>query len=145
MFKTLQNWGKFQKKTTLKQPSLIRVKSHGFYTSLLQRNFISLSLKKTFSLNLLLKSDFKGAAKSYFTHYSFVVFILFNTGLCKSAFSTNSFRKLFFLSFCAFCLFCLLCVEFDVIFINFVTFSQSLFILVSRNLCFCSHLWETVC
>ena len=25
----------------------------------------------------------KGATKSYFTHYSFVVFILFNTGLCK--------------------------------------------------------------
>ena len=71
---------------------------------------------------------FKGATKSYFTHYLFVVYILFNTGLCKSAFSTNSFRKLVFLSFCAFCLFCLLCVEFDVIFINFITFAQSLFI-----------------
>ena len=65
--------------------------------------------------------------KSYFTHYSIVVFILLNTGLCKSAFSTNSFRKLVFLSLCAFCLFCLLCVEFDVIFINFITFAQSLF------------------
>ena len=32
-----------------------------------------------------------------------------------------------FLSFCAFFLFCLLCVEFDVIFINFITFAQSLF------------------
>ena len=41
-------------------------------------------------------SDFKGAVKSYFTHYSSAVFILFNTGLCKSAFSTNSFRKLVF-------------------------------------------------
>ena len=40
--------------------------------------------------------DFKGATKSYFTHYSFAVFILFNTSLCKSAFSTNSFRKLVF-------------------------------------------------
>ena len=38
----------------------------------------------------------KGATKSYFTQYSSVVFILFNTGLCKSAFSTNSFRKLVF-------------------------------------------------
>ena len=28
-------WEKFQKKTTLKKPSLIRVKSHGFYRSLL--------------------------------------------------------------------------------------------------------------
>ena len=37
----------------------------------------------------------KGATKSYFT-YSFVVFILCNTGLCKSAFSTNSFGKLVF-------------------------------------------------
>ena len=41
-------------------------------------------------------SSLKGATKSYFTHYSFLVFILFNTGLCKSAFSTNSFRKLVF-------------------------------------------------
>ena len=38
---------------------------------------------------------FQGATKSYFTHYSFVVFILSNTGLRKSAFSTNSFRKFF--------------------------------------------------
>ena len=30
-----------------------------------------------------------------------------------------------FLSFCAFFLFCLLCVEFDVIFINFLTLAQS--------------------
>ena len=44
-----------------------------------------------------------------------------------------------FLQFCAFCLFCLLCVEFDIIFINFITFAQCLFIQVSRNLCFCSH------
>ena len=80
----------------------------------------------------------KGATKSCFAHCSFVVFILFNTGLRKSAFSTNSFRKL--VSILAFCLFCLLCVEFDVIFMNFITFAQSLFIMVSRNLCFCSDL-----
>ena len=53
-------WEKFQKKTTLKKPNLSRVKSHGFYRSLLLRNFIWFSLRKTFSLNLLLKSDFKG-------------------------------------------------------------------------------------
>ena len=94
------------------------------------------------SLNCDLEKNFyskdlalKGATKSYFTYYSFVVFILCNTGLCKSVFSTNSCRKLVFLSFCAFCLFCLLCVEFDVIFINFITFAQSLFIQVSHVIC----------
>ena len=71
MFKTLQNRffilhlrisGQFEKnfrKNYLKKSSLIRVKSHGFYRSLLLKNFISFSLRKTFSLNLLLKSDFK--------------------------------------------------------------------------------------
>ena len=33
----------------------------------------------------------KGATKLYFTHYSYVVIILFSTGLYKSAFSTDSF------------------------------------------------------
>ena len=49
----------FRKNYTQKKPSFIRVKSHGFYKSLLQINFISFSSRKTFSLNLLLKSDFK--------------------------------------------------------------------------------------
>ena len=40
------------------------------------------------------------------------------------------FQKTSFLSFCAFCFFQLLCVEFDVIFINLITFAQSLFIQV---------------
>ena len=53
------NLRKNSEKTTLKKPSLIRVKSHGFYRSLPLKNFISFSLRKTFSLNLLLKSDFK--------------------------------------------------------------------------------------
>ena len=53
------NLGKILEKTTLKKPSLIRVKSHGIYRSLPLKNFISFSLRKTFSLNLLLKSDFK--------------------------------------------------------------------------------------
>ena len=109
--------------------------------SKMMKNSFYFILKALFVLKI-----FKGATKSHFAHYSFVVFILFNTGLRKSAFSTSSFRKLVsVLSFCAFCLFCLLCVEFDVIFINFTTFAKSLFIMVSRNLCFCSHLWETVC
>ena len=53
------NLRKNLEKTSLKKPSLINDKSYGFYRSLLQRNFISFSLRKTFSLNLLLKSDFK--------------------------------------------------------------------------------------
>ena len=47
------------------------------------------------------KFTFKGAKKSYYTQYSCVVIVLFNTALCRSAFSTVSFRKLVFLSFCA--------------------------------------------
>ena len=39
---------------------------------------------------------FKGAMKLYFKHYSCVVIVLFNTSLCRSAFSTVSFRKLVF-------------------------------------------------
>ena len=36
----------------------------------------------------------KGATKLYFTHYSCVVIVLFNTSLDKSSFSTFSFEKL---------------------------------------------------
>ena len=57
----------------------------------------------------------------YSTYYSCVVIILFNTGLQKSAFSSDSFGKLVFSSFWAFYVFCLLCFEFDVSFINFLT------------------------
>ena len=57
----------------------------------------------------------KGATKLYFTHYSCVVIVLFNTGLYKSVFSTYSFGRQVFLSFCAFSV----CFEFKVIFINF--------------------------
>ena len=38
----------------------------------------------------------KGATKLYFTHYSCVIIILFNTDLCRSTFSVISFRKLVF-------------------------------------------------
>ena len=52
---------------------------------------------------LKLNGHVKGATKSYYTQYSCVVIVLFNTALCRSVFSTVSFRKLvFFLSFCAF-------------------------------------------
>ena len=43
----------------------------------------------------------KGATKSY-TQYSCVVIVLFNTDLCRSAFSTVSFRKLVFFVFLCF-------------------------------------------
>ena len=39
---------------------------------------------------------FKVVTKSYFTHYSCVVIVFFNTALCRSSFSTVSFRKLVF-------------------------------------------------
>ena len=59
----------------------------------------------------------KGVTKLYSTHYSCVVIILFNSS-CKSAFCTDSFGKLAFLSFWAFCVFCLLCIKFDVSFLT---------------------------
>ena len=42
------------------------------------------------------KQPITGATKPYFRRYSYVVTILFNTGLCRSAFSTVSFGKLVF-------------------------------------------------
>ena len=52
--------------------------------------------------------EFKEATKSYFTHYSCVVIILFNTGLSRFAFSTIYYRTLLgFSSLIAFCGFCL--------------------------------------
>ena len=38
----------------------------------------------------------KGATRSHFTHFSCVVIVLFDMALCRSAFSTVSFRKLVF-------------------------------------------------
>ena len=43
---------------------------------------------------------FKGATKSYFTHYFCVVITLFNAGLCRSAFGTISVGKIFFVFLC---------------------------------------------
>ena len=48
---------------------------------------------------------FKAATKPYFTLYSCVVTVLFNTNLCRSAFSTVFFGKLDF-RLCPFCVFC---------------------------------------
>ena len=45
-------------------------------------------------LMLIYQLVFKGATKLYFMHYLSVVFILLNTGLWKSAFSTYFFGKL---------------------------------------------------
>ena len=51
--------------------------------------------------------DVEGATKSCFTQYSCVVIVLFNTGFCRSAFSTISFGKLIFrLSVLSVFLFC---------------------------------------
>ena len=47
-------------------------------------------------------NTFKGPTKSYFTHYSCVVIVFFNTALHGSAFSTVSFRKLIFRLFVLF-------------------------------------------
>ena len=55
-----------------------------------------------------INSLFKGAMKLYFMHYLCVVIILFNTGLYKSAFSPDTFGKLFCLSFLSFCAFCIM-------------------------------------
>ena len=48
----------------------------------------------------------QGAMKLYFTHYSCVVIILFNTGLYKSVFSIDSFGRL---AFCLSALFAFVC------------------------------------
>ena len=54
----------------------------------------------------------KEATKLYFTYYSCVVVILFNTSLYKSVFSTYSFEKLVFCLSTAFAFSA--CSEFDV-------------------------------
>ena len=74
-------------------------KQHNFCVKLLRRvkndyfqnlNVKDLSDNKNFWKNI------KGATKSYSTHYSCVVIVLFNTALCRSVFSTVSFGKLLF-------------------------------------------------
>ena len=60
-------------------------------------NWHALSDEQYFSKQLVLnicRCAFKGAMKLYFTDYLCVVIILFNTGLYKSAFFTESFGKL---------------------------------------------------
>ena len=96
------------------------------------------------SSKTILMLAFKGATKSCFTHYSFVVYILFNTGLCKSAFATNSFRKLVFYRSALFVFSTCLCR----IWCNLHKLYKirTIFVYIgARNLCICSHLWETVC
>ena len=55
----------------------------------------------------------KGAMKLYSSHFSCLVIVLFNTGLWKSLFSTDSFGKLVFYLSELFFVFCLFCVEYD--------------------------------
>ena len=62
------------------------------YSAFKKEGIISFNWKK------ILLPNFKGATKSYYMQYSCVVIVLFNTALCRSAFSTVSFRKLVFLS-----------------------------------------------
>ena len=52
----------------------------------------------------IIKKKFKGAKKLHFVHYLCVVIILFNTGLYKSTFSTDSFWKLVFCFSAPFCI-----------------------------------------
>ena len=47
------------------------------------------------------KMRFKGAMKSCFMSYSCSVIILLNTDLCKSAFSTYSFKNQIFVFLCS--------------------------------------------
>ena len=90
------------------------------------KNSKSVSVYDFSFLNLLLKSIFyqfkiieflKGATSLFFTHYSCVAVILFNTGLYMSALSTFSFGKLVF-SLSVLFVFSV-CSEIDIIFINF--------------------------
>lgn len=67
---------------------------------------------------------FKEAPKSQFTHYSYVVVNLFNTGFYKSAFSTYSFGKLVLMCFCIFCAFCLVFVLNLMLFCKFIPYIQ---------------------
>ena len=53
-------------------------------------------MEKILKVLYFINSLFKGAMKLYFMHYLCVVIILFNTGLYKSAFSPDTFGKLFF-------------------------------------------------
>ena len=65
---------------------------------------------------------FKGAKKLYSRHYSCVIIILFNTGLQKSVFSTDSFGKLVFFIFLSFlCFLYVLCQIRRKLYINFLT------------------------
>ena len=67
--------------------------------TLLNLNFSLLNLKLGFSnanFKIFRVYNLKGATKSYFTHYCFVVIVLFNIAYVGLHFSTSSFRKLVF-------------------------------------------------
>ena len=67
--------------------------------TLLNLNFSLLNLKLGFSnanFKIFRVYNLKRATKSYFTHYCFVVIVLFNIAYVGLHFSTSSFRKLVF-------------------------------------------------
>ena len=66
----------------------------------------------TYFLVIISNFTIKGATKSYFTHHSCVVNILFIMDLYESAFSTYSLKKLVS-RYSAFCVFCLYCFQSD--------------------------------
>ena len=97
--KELQEFECLQNNACPKSP----FKPEGISTSFISYDVIfakALNRVKTCKKNAAVKwyviSSVKGATKLYFTHYSCVVIILFNTGLYKSAFSISSFGKLVF-------------------------------------------------
>ena len=79
-------------------PSQLFLSYQNSFTWLVKKNcYIFVIDKKTLIiLKALFRESLEGATKSYFAHYSYVVIILLNTGLCRSAFSTISFVKLVF-------------------------------------------------
>ena len=75
-----------------KQPG--RPSTFHFTRILLRKTISNMEVSNVFYRLLII--FFIGVKKSYFTHYSYVVIILFKMGLCRSAFSIISFKKLVF-------------------------------------------------
>ena len=117
----------------IKQKSLCKTSCFVFTTSNTEQDYYQ--QKVNVSVPFRVAKRLKGAAN--LTHYSCVVIILFNTGLCKSLFSTYSFGRLVF---CLSALFVITaCSEFDAPFINFCNICI-IIIYIAGVTCFCSHL-----
>ena len=68
----------------------------GFTEEIPFKHFLFINITQFRFLLFFSDQIIKGATKSWFTHYSFVVIVLFNTVLCRCTYSTVSFRKLVF-------------------------------------------------